>query len=79
MIRLIDVDGFFEDKKHTSHIKLLHEMVFTIDNKNHTQQYVENFNRNLDMFTAAPQEAIMAILSCFPSPTYTSDPLYMKV
>lgn len=78
MVFIIDVGGFFIDKEHTQPIKLHHERVISIDRYNTDKQYIEDFRRDLKLFTAAAYEQFDKILSSLPQPIYTSDPLHMK-
>lgn len=54
---IIEVTGFFEDEEHTQPIKLHYERVISIDNYNHSQQYINDFRRDLKLLTEAAHES----------------------
>lgn len=78
MVFIIDVGGFFIDKEHTRPIKLHHERVISIDRYNTDKQYIEDFRRALNLFTATAYAQFEKIFTSLPEPIYTSDPLHMK-
>lgn len=78
MVFIIDVGGFFLDKEHTQPIKLHHERVISIDRYNTDNQYIEDFRKDLKLFTATAYAQFDKILTSLPQPIFTSDPLHMK-
>ncbi|MCM1139293.1 MAG: hypothetical protein NC453_12055 [Muribaculum sp.] len=78
LVFTIEVKGFFYDEKHTKPIKLHYERTISIDTTNQSQQYLDDFQRDLNLLTKAAHESFFEIISGSPQPVYTSDVLYMK-
>lgn len=74
---IIDVDGFFLDESCTIPVKLHKERTISIDNLNNSDQYSEDFQRDLNLFTQAAYEEFQQILSSFDH-VNTTDPLHSK-
>lgn len=69
---IIEVGGFYYDPDHTYPIKLHQERTISIDNLNMTTQYVEDFRRDLELFTSSAYAYIADQLAGQQS-SYTSD------
>lgn len=75
---VIEVGGFFLDEKHKKPIKLHHERAISVDKDNTTEQYHEDFKRDLNLLQAEAYASFEEKLKSYDQPIYTSDPLHVK-